>query len=152
MGRAGAGTGAAGRALSPLRSRLGSPGSRNVLLNRKQHKKYLSMSHLRKLYGELVATLEDASAGGTAAAAAAASAAAAAAAAAAPAAPAAPSSSATNPVSGVDAAKVAKQELRLVEILRSIAELVRGKILLRLDVVVVQWGQVGSTALLQQLQ
>lgn len=118
MGRTGAGVGAAGRALSPLRSRLGSPGSRNFLLNRKQHKKYLSMSHLRALYDELVATLEDVSAAGTPAADATAAA----------------GSSATSPVSGVDAVKLAKQELRIVEILRSMAELVRVNLLRRLKV------------------
>lgn len=117
MGRTGAGVGAAGRALSPLRSRLGSPGSRNILLNRKQHKKYLSMSHLRALYDELVATLEDVSAAGTP-----------------PHPAAAAGSSATSPVSGVGAVKLAKQELRVVEILRSIAELVRVNFLRRLKV------------------
>lgn len=117
MGRTGAGAGAAGRALSPLRSRLGSPVSRNTLLNRKQHKKYLSMSHLRALYSELVATLEDCTAASGAGGAGARTGAAA---------PAAPASVTTSTVSGVDAARVVKQELRLVEILRAIAELVRG--------------------------
>lgn len=126
MGRTGAGAGAAGRALSPLRSRLGSPGSRNILLNRKQNKKYLSMSHLRALCDELTATLEGVSPAAITAA-----------------------SSAASSVPGVDVAKVAKQELRLVEILRSIAELVSGRMLIRLKLVVVLlWSQV-SFVLLQ---
>lgn len=84
------------------------------------------MSHLRALCDELTATLEDVS----------------------PAANAAAASSATSSVPGVDAAKVAKQELRLVEILRSIAELVRGNMLIRLkSVVVLFWGEVCSAAL-----
>lgn len=49
MGRAGAGTGAAGRALSPLRSRLRHPGAQRT---------YLSISHLRSLHLELVELLE----------------------------------------------------------------------------------------------
>lgn len=49
MGRGGAGTGAAGRALSPLRSRLRQPASQ---------RSYLSIPHLRSLHLELVELLE----------------------------------------------------------------------------------------------
>lgn len=89
MGRAGAGTGAASRALDPLRSRLRPAGSQRT---------YLSISHLRSLHIELVALLY--SAGATSAAP-------------------SPSSSGDTPTLSV------RQNRRLVEILRSIAELVR---------------------------
>lgn len=89
MGRAGAGTGAASRALDPLRSRLRPAGSQRT---------YLSISHLRSLHIELVSLLY--SAGAT--------------------------SATPSPSSSGDAPSLsAKQNRRLVEILRSIAELVR---------------------------
>lgn len=89
MGRAGSGTGAASRALDPLRSRLRPSGSQRT---------YLSISHLRSLHIELVALLY--SAGAT--------------------------SATPTPSSPPDVPTLsAKQNRRLVEILRSIAELVR---------------------------
>lgn len=89
MGRAGAGTGAASRALDPLRSRLRPAGSQRT---------YLSISHLRSLHIELVALLYAAGA----------------------------TSATPSPSSSGDAPSLsARQNRRLVEILRSIAELVR---------------------------
>eukprot|EP00903_Cladosiphon_okamuranus_P018674 g17188.t1 len=88
MGRAGAGAGAASRALDPLRSRLRPSGSQRT---------YLSISHLRSLHIELVSLLY--SAGATSATP-------------------SPSSSGDTPTLS------AKQNRRLVEILRSIAEVV----------------------------
>lgn len=91
MGRAGAGTGAASRALDPLRSRLRPAGSQRT---------YLSISHLRSLHIELVSLLY--SAGAT--------------------------SAAPTTTSSADSPTLsARQNRRLVEILRSIAELVREK-------------------------
>lgn len=91
MGRAGAGTGAAGRALSPLRSRLRPPGLQRT---------YLSISHLRSLHLELVELLDSAGAAALT----------------------------SFPTDGATLSK--KQGRRLVEILRSIAELVRDEPLL----------------------
>lgn len=96
MGRAGAGTGAANRALSPLRSRLRAPGTTNNL-TRAQRRNYLSLGHLRSLHLELVDLLDSAAA-----------------------------AAAAGSLSVDGALLSAKQTLRLVEILRSIAELVRG--------------------------
>lgn len=89
MGRAGSGSGAASRALDPLRSRLRQAGSQRT---------YLSISHLRSLHIELVSLLY--SAGAT--------------------------SATRSPSSQADPPSLsARQNRRLVEILRSIAELVR---------------------------
>lgn len=104
MGRAGTGASATSRALSPLRGTRSSP----TLTNKKSYygkhsssnsSNYRSMEHLRALHAELVGMLDESS-----------------------------DTAMTGRIhvsSGAGSARAAKRDLRLIEVLRAIAELVR---------------------------
>lgn len=99
MGRAGTGASATSRALSPMRSTRSSPTlTRKSYGNKQNSSKYRSMGHLRALHAELVEILDESS-----------------------------DTAATDKskVSGAGGARAAKRDLRLIEILRAISELVR---------------------------
>lgn len=101
MGRAGTGANAASRALSPMRSTRSSPTlTRKNYGNKHNSSNYRSMGHLRALHAELVGILDESS-----------------------------DTAATDKikVSGAGGARAAKRDLRLIEILRAISELVRGR-------------------------